>query len=356
MPAGRIRCRDDLRRARRAECHGGRAVAFDERDLIERLFRPLAGPGSLDLQDDTALIVPPPGCDLVITKDMIAAGVHFLPDDPPETVARKALRVNLSDLAAKGAEPLGYLLGAGFGRRVGENWITAFCSGLAADQDKYGIALLGGDTIATSAGAVFSVTMIGTVPSGKMVTRSGGQPGDALYVTGFIGSAAAGLAIRSGAQAPWSGLAAAVKTRLVERYRLPEPAMALAPVLRMHASAAMDISDGLVGDCDKLVAASGCTAVINARTVPIDPELVPEAVEPDVLAGLFTGGDDYQILAAIPTSEESPFCEAAAAAGVEVTKIGRLVAGTDPVTVLLDGEAMILPARSYVHGQGAEGL
>lgn len=330
-------------------------MAFDERDLIERLFRPLAGPGSLDLLDDAALVVPPPGCDLVITKDMIAAGVHFLPDDPPETVARKALRVNLSDLAAKGAEPLGYLLGAGFGRRVGENWINAFCDGLAADQETYAISLLGGDTITTSAGAVFSITTIGTVPSGKMVTRSGGMPGDALYVTGFIGSAAAGLAILGGTSSPWNGLADAVKARLIERYRLPEPAMALAPIVRAHASAAMDISDGLVGDCDKLVAASGCTAVINARTVPIDPELIPEAVEPDVLAGLFTGGDDYQVLAAVPTTEETPFCAAAAAAGVAVSKIGRLVAGTGPVTVLLDGQAMDLPARSYVHGRGKEG-
>jgi thiamine-monophosphate kinase len=330
-------------------------VAFDEHDLIDRLLRPLAGPGSLDLRDDAALIVPPPGCDLVLTKDMIAAGVHFLPDDPPQTVARKALRVNLSDLAAKGAEPLGYLLGAGFGRRAGEGWIEAFCEGLAADQEIYGIALLGGDTIATSAGAVFSITAIGTVPSGKMVRRSGGQPGDALYVSGVIGSAAAGLAILGGAGNPWAGLAEPVKARLIERYRLPEPAMALAPVLRAHASAAMDVSDGLAGDCDKLSAASRCTAVINARAVPIDPELIPEAVEPDVLGGLFTGGDDYQILAAIPTSEESPFCTAAAAAGVGVTKIGRLVAGTGPVTVLLDGEAMALPARSYVHGQGGQG-
>ena len=355
MPAGRVRCGEYLRQPDTAARRGRCAVAFDERDLIDRLFRPLAGPGSLDLLDDTALIVPPPGCDLVITKDMIAAGVHFLPDDPPETVARKVLRVNLSDLAAKGAEPLGYLLGAGFGRRVGERWIEAFCEGLAVDQDIYGIALLGGDTIATSAGAVFSVTMIGTVPSGKMVTRSGGQPGDALYVTGFIGSAAAGLAAQSGAETPWAGLADPVKARLIERYRLPEPAMALAPIVRAHASAAMDISDGLVGDCDKLAAASGCTAVINARTVPVDPELIPEAVEPDVLAGLFTGGDDYQILAAIPTSDESPFCEAAAAVGVDVSKIGRLVAGSGPVTVLLDGEAMALPARSYVHGRGKEG-
>ncbi|HSG95122.1 MAG TPA: thiamine-phosphate kinase [Afifellaceae bacterium] len=355
MPAGRVRCRDDLAALAAADGHGGCAVAFDEHDLIERLFRPLAGPGSLDLQDDTALVVPPPGCDLVIAKDMIASGVHFLPEDPPESVARKALRVNLSDLAAKGAEPLGYLLGAGFGRRIGGNWIEAFCSGLAADQEIFGISLLGGDTIATSAGAVFSVTVIGTVPSGEMVMRSGGTPGDALYVTGFIGSAAAGLAIQSGSGAPWSGLEEAVKARLIEQYRLPEPAMALAPALRQHASAAMDISDGLVGDCDKLTAASGCTAVINARAVPIDPELIPETVEPDVLAGLFTGGDDYQILATIPTSDETPFCDAAAAAGVDVIRIGRLVAGAGPVTVLLDGEAMDLPARSYIHRQGAGG-
>ena len=330
-------------------------MPFDERDLIDRLFRPLAGPGSLDLQDDAAVITPPLGRDLVITKDMIAAGVHFLPDDPPETVARKALRVNLSDLTAKGAEPLGYLLGAGFGPRVGESWIEAFFEGLAADQETYGISLLGGDTIATPSGAIFSVTAIGTVPSGEMVTRSGGMPGDALYVTGVIGSAAAGLAIQGGASSPWNGLPDTAKARLIERYRLPEPVMAIAPFLRSHASAAMDISDGLVGDCDKLIAASGCTAVINARAVPIDPDLIPEAVEPEVLAGLFTGGDDYQILAAIPTSEESLFCAAAATVGVDVTNIGRLVAGTGPVTVLLDGEAMDMPVRSYIHGRGEEG-
>ncbi len=330
-------------------------MAFDERTLIERLFRPLAGPGSLDLRDDSALVTPPPGRDLVITTDMIAAGVHFLPGDPPQTVARKALRVNLSDLAAKGAEPLWYLLGAGFGEGIDEDWIEAFCDGLATDQEIFGISLLGGDTIATSAGSLFSVTAIGTVPSGKMVTRSGGQPGDALYVSGVIGSATAGLAILGGASGPWTGLPDLVKARLIDRYRLPEPAMALAPILRAHASAAMDISDGLVGDCDKLTAASRCSAVINARAVPIDPDLIPEAVEPDVLAGLFTGGDDYQVLAAIPTLEETPFCDAAAAAGVAVSKIGRLVAGTDPVTVLLDGEAMDLPTRSYVHGQGEEG-
>ena len=217
-------------------------MAFDERDLIDRLFRPLAGAGSLDLTDDAALIVPPPGCDLVVTKDMIAAEVHFLPEDPPETVARKALRVNLSDLAAKGAEPLGYLLGAGFGRRTGNSWIEAFCAGLAADQEKYGISLLGGDTIATSAGAVFSVTAVGTVPSGWMVTRSGGKPGDALYVTGTIGSAAVGLAVQSGPGFPWAGLSEMVKARFIERYRLPEPVMALAPALRAHASAASGVS------------------------------------------------------------------------------------------------------------------
>ncbi len=333
---------------------GRYAVPFDERDLIDRLMRPLAGPGSFDLQDDTARITPPPGCDLVVTKDMIAAGVHFLADDPPDCVARKALRVNLSDLTAKGAEPLGYLLGAGLGRRVGERWVEAFFAGLAADQEIYGISLLGGDTIATAAGSVFSVTAIGTVPAGEMVLRSGGAPGDALYVSGVIGSAAAGLAILDGAGRPWSRLAEPAKERLVERYRLPEPVMALAPVLRSHASAAMDISDGLVGDCDKLAAASRCSAIINARAVPIDPDLAPEAVEPEILADLLTGGDDYQILAAVPTSQESAFCGAAATAGVAVSKIGRLVPGSGPATVMLDGQAMDLPARSYVHGRGEE--
>ncbi|HEX2257765.1 MAG TPA: thiamine-phosphate kinase, partial [Afifellaceae bacterium] len=149
------------------------SLPLDELTIIDRFLRPLAGEGALELLDDAASLAPPAGCDLVLTTDAIAEGVHFLAGDPPETVAKKALRVNLSDLAAKGAAPLGYLLTLALPAAIGEEWLTAFVAGLAADQWEYGIALLGGDTIATPGSLTISVTAIGTLPEGGMVRRGG---------------------------------------------------------------------------------------------------------------------------------------------------------------------------------------
>lgn len=330
------------------------SLPFDELIIIDRFLRPLAGDGAFELFDDAALMVPPPGCDLVLTTDAIAEGVHFLPGDPPETVACKALRVNLSDLAAKGAAPLGYLLTLALPPRPDEQWLESFTAGLAADQARFDIALLGGDTIVTKGPLTISVTALGALPAGSMVRRSGGRPGDALYVSGALGGACAGLALLQGEDAPWRRLAPAERARLIARYRVPEPRLALAPVLRAHASAAMDLSDGLVGDCDKLAAASGCGAAIEAGDVPLDPALTPLSGDDEVVARLLTGGDDYEILAAVPPERDSAFLCEAEAAGVPVRQVGALVAGPGPVQVKRGNRPLRLPQRGYVHAAKPE--
>lgn len=282
---------------------------------------------------------------------MIAVGVHFLPDDPPETIARKALRVNLSDLAAKGAAAFGYVLSAGLPADIGAAWLEPFAEGLAGDQARFGVALLGGDTITVPHGPVFSVTAFGTVPTGRMVHRSGGKTGDAIYVSGEIGGSTAGLALLLGASGPWSGLPDARKAELVARYRVPEPRSALADALLDFASCAMDVSDGLVGDCDKLAGASGCSAMIDADAVPLPAALAPVQNAED-LATLLTGGEDFEILAAVGPEKEAAFRRAAAAVGVEVARIGEMKAGTGPTVVLSGGAPLPLKQRAYVHGRG----
>lgn len=325
---------------------------LDERAIIDTILRPLAGEGSLDFGDDAALLTIPAGCDLVVTTDMIAENVHFLPGDPPETIARKALRVNLSDLAAKGARPLAFTLAAGFAS-TDEAWLRDFAAALAADCETYGIALVGGDTIATRHGAVFSVTAMGLVDRGAVVRRAGGRPGDILYVSGAVGAAAAGLALLQSRPGPWTRFSAADRDALVARYRVPEPRLALAASVAEYAVAAMDVSDGLVGDCDRLAEASGCGAVIRAEDVPLASCLVSLRDDPEILAALLTGGDDYEILAAIPPDREAPFRAAAKAVGTPVTAIGMLVERPGPTRVTRRGASIPLARRSFVHGAKA---
>ncbi len=325
-------------------------MALRELDIIDRFFRPLAGDGALGLLDDAARLEPAPGTDLVLTADMIACGVHFLPADPPFTVGQKALRVNISDLAAKGADPVGYLLSLAVSEDLEEDWLAGFCRGLAADQSEFGLDLLGGDTIAVRAGPVVSITAIGAVPAGRMVHRFGGTPGDALYVTGSIGSARAGLALLRGDDGPWRDIPAEGRDVLVGRYRVPEPRLALAPALRAHASAAMDVSDGLVGDCDKMAASAGCSARLDGDAVPLDSALHAVARDAALFGSLVSGGDDYEILAAVPPGSEAAFVADAGAAGVPVRRIGMLVEGSGPVQMTRGGRLLQLAERAYVHG------
>jgi thiamine-monophosphate kinase len=321
----------------------------DEFKLIERFFRPLAGEGAFGLVDDAAQLEPVAGFDQVVTSDMIASGVHFLPDDPPDTIARKVLRVNLSDLASKGADPHAYILNIALGPEVDDDWLAGFSAGLAEDQTRYGIHMLGGDTISTHAPCVIAVTAIGLVPAGRMVHRFNARPGDALYLSGQIGAATVGLDLLVDLQSPWHGLEAEARQACISRYRVPEPRVELAEVLRSHARAAMDISDGLVGDADKMTAASGCTGTIVFDDIPLASGLREQA-RADQFAALITGGDDFEILASIAPESEDSFVQAASAKGIEVSRIGWLAQGEGPVQVMRAGREMALgDRRAYVH-------
>ena len=319
----------------------------DEITLIERYFRPLAGKGAFNLADDAGLIAPVDGSDQVITSDSIACGVHYLPDDPPETVARKALRVNLSDLAAKGAEPAVYILNLVMGPEVDDLWIAAFCDGLRCDQDEFAVAMIGGDTISADQ-TVISVTAIGYVPKGQMVHRFSAGPGDLLYVSGTIGAARAGLELLTNRQSPLRQLSAERRRWCIDRYRVPLPRLAITSVLRRCASAAMDVSDGLIGDADKLVAASNCTGSIDAERIPLADGLGGAPFR-DWFADFITGGDDYEILACIPPEAARQFETAAAETNISVNCIGTLAAGAGPVRVIRAGRELELPERAFIH-------
>lgn len=312
-------------------------AALNEFELIAKYLAPIAAPGALGLVDDAAFLTPPPGCDLVLTKDALVAGVHFFPDDPPAGIARKALRVNLSDLAAKGARPLGFLLGLGLPTGWDEAWLAAFAQGLADDARAFDCPLFGGDTVSSGERLMLSVTAIGAVPSGRMVRRGGAQPGDLLYVSGTIGDGALGLVERrrqrSGTEA------GAVERALIERYLIPQPRLALAPALIAHAHAAMDISDGLIGDAAKMATASGCMLILHLADVPLSPA-AQRRIDADtaLLETAVTGGDDYEILCAVAPAAAKDLEKAALSSGIAMKRIGTAKAGSG--VLLLDAASV----------------
>jgi thiamine-monophosphate kinase len=324
-----------------------------EDSLIARYFRPLAtDPGAFGLGDDAA-ILKPAGDEIVVTTDAIVEGVHFLPDDPPDTIARKALRVNLSDLAAKGATPAGFVLTLAL-RAAEEAWLAPFARGLGEDIARFGCPLLGGDTVSTPGPLMISITAFGRVPPGGMVHRHGAKVGDRVVVTGTIGDAALGLDIlRGGAVGAALVEDAGTKEILVGRYRIPQPRTALAKAIRDHASAAMDVSDGLAGDLAKLCDASGVSAVIDAPSIPLS------AAAAKLLGGgvvgveaIVAGGDDYEALGTVPENRLEALVRDAELAGVAVTSIGIIVAGRSAPRFLdRGGREIALPRLSYSHFQ-----
>ena len=221
---------------------------------IRRFFAPLAGPGGLGLTDDAALVDCEAGRRLVVTVDAMVEGVHYLPEDPPELVAKKLLRVNLSDLAAKGARPLHYLLTTALPAGFGDDWVEHFAAGLAEDQRRFGVDLLGGDLVATHGPAVLSLTALGDVASGAEIRRAGARAGDRVWVSGAIGDAHLGLRILRG---EYPRLDPAERASLVARFQIPEPRTALGPRLAGIAHAMCDVSDGLIADLRHICDASG---------------------------------------------------------------------------------------------------
>jgi thiamine-monophosphate kinase len=321
--------------------------------LIATYFRPLAThPGALGLTDDAAVLSPPPGHDLVLTTDAVIGGIHFFDEDAADMVAKKALRVNLSDLAAKGAKPLGFLLTLALPEQVTETWLELFARGLGLDAKHYECPLLGGNSTRTSGPVVVSITAFGSVPANTMVRRSGAQAGDVVMVTGTIGDAALGLELRHSVSAAkrWN-LDNKQNYHLIHRYLVPQPRNAVAEAIRVYASAAMDISDGLVGDLGKLCDASGVSAEVEVGRVPLsDAAANVVAREPAAVETALTGGDDYEIVCTVRPERIAAFRSAVEAAGVAVADIGRITAvKAAPSFLDRDGKRMQFEKLSFSH-------
>lgn len=320
--------------------------------LIARFFKPIAThPGALGLTDDAAFIKPPPGCEIVLKTDAIIGGVHFFAEDAARDIAKKALRVNLSDLAAKGAKPLGFLLSLALPKDIGDDWLAGFAQGLGEDAAQFGCPLFGGDTDRTPGPITISIAMVGSVSEGTMVRRGGAKPGDRVFVSGSIGDAALGLVLRKNTNlgATWK-LSDAQRQHLLSRYLLPQPRNALAEAVRTHASAAMDVSDGLVGDFTKLCQVSKVAAEIAAARVPLsDAAQVAVAAAPAMLETALTGGDDFEIVCTVPATKADSFRAAAKTVSVAVTEIGEIKAGEGVRFVDSHGQALVFRRTSFSH-------
>lgn len=315
---------------------------------IARFLAPLAAkaPGALGLTDDAALIELPPGERLVVTADAIVEGVHFLPEDPPDLIARKLLRCNLSDLAAMAARPTSYILTMALPPRCDDRWVERFAAGLAADQAEFGIDLIGGDSVSTPGPIALSVTAFGRIAAGGEIRRSGAKPGDILYVSGTIGDGALGLLAATGRL---FGLEPAERAHLIDRYHLPRPRLGLGAALGGIATAMMDISDGLVGDLDHIASASGVAAVIEAARLPLSPAAASVLADDiERLETVLTGGDDYELLFTAPPAVD--MAAISAATGIAVTAVGRIESGESVRVLDRDGAALALRARGFRHG------
>lgn len=324
-----------------------------EDELIAQFFAPFAGPGGLNLADDAALLAVSEGQELVLTTDMLVSGVHFFADDPPAAIAKKTLRVNLSDLAAKGASPLGFLLNLALPHDWTAEWLAAFAEGLGEDAKLFGCPLLGGDTVKSPGALTLSITALGAVPRGKMVPRPGVAAGDLLYVTGTIGDAALGLRLRKNEDADHSWIAALdrdARDALRGRYLLPQPRLGLAPALRSYARTAMDISDGLAGDLAKMLRLTRMTALFAIGDIPLSAAARQAlAHAPGLIGPILSGGDDYEILCAVPVAKAVAFEAAAKAGNQTVTQIGRARPG-EGAPVFRDRRGpVVLTALSYQH-------
>ncbi|MDB5394580.1 MAG: thiL [Rhodospirillales bacterium] len=321
---------------------------------IERFFRPLTRnfPGALELSDDAAVVSVPTGQELVVTTDAIVAGVHFLASDPARDIARKALRVNLSDLAAKGAHPLAYTLTLATGRELDDSWVEAFAAGLADDQLQYGIALAGGDSVSTAGPIWASITAFGLAEAGRMVRRSGARPGDVVLVTGTIGDAALGLAVAQGRLA----VEDADKVTLLDRYRLPQPRTHLARAIAEYANAAIDISDGLAADFGHLCRASGASGSIAVPNIPLSSAARNVlAADGTRMSDILTGGDDYEVLLTASAQSASALQMAAAARGIALTEVGSITSAENTnsagQTTFIDGAGrkMTIDRTGWTH-------
>jgi thiamine-monophosphate kinase len=322
---------------------------LDEFAIIQRLFAPLAAghQGALGLTDDAALIDGPGGTQWVVTADALVAGVHFLPDDPADLIARKLVRVNISDLAAKGATPMAVLLAVCFPSDVTEEWLERFAAGLKADCETFGVGLIGGDTVATPGPLTLAMTALGQVATGSAILRSNARSGHDIWVSGTIGDAVLGLAVAKGDDPP--GLDAAARSFLLGRYRLPEPRAGLGRALVGLAKAGMDISDGLIGDLAHMCRASDVGAVVEAGKVPLSGAARRCG---SAIAALLTGGDDYELLFTAEPGDAASIAAKGGEFGVGVTRIGRITDEKGVKVVDESGKPVALGPLGYRHFAG----
>lgn len=320
---------------------------MDEFDFIRELLAPLAGEGAFGLTDDAAMLRPDEN-GLVVTADMLVEGRHFTPHCPPDSVAKKSLRVNLSDLAAKGARPVCYLLSIAWRTGQDLDWKRAFVRGLKEDQDRYGVYLLGGDTTVTDGPLTVSITAFGAPGPRGMIRRAGAQPGDCVFVTGEIGGA--GLALRVLADEPMP--AGVDRAALVAAYREPEPPVPFASVVAAHAHVAIDVSDGVLADAAHIAEVSGVQVEIDLERLPLAPAtrtwLEGQQDRDAALAALASAGDDYQILFAAPEEAAETLVEEASALGVRLTRIGRIVAGKG-LKIIVDSREIRPDRLGFTH-------
>lgn len=321
-----------------------------EFEIIASFFASLAAgaSGAYGLKDDAALYRPSRGFETVLTVDAMVEGIHFLPDDPPESIARKLLRVNLSDLAAKGAVPRGYLLVTAWPEGISLDWIKRFTAGLESDQRRFGVNLWGGDTVKTPGPLTLSLTAIGEVAQGQMIRRGGAQSGDGIYVTGMIGDAGLGLMLLRG---ELGGLSPEDTDYLSRRYREPDPRTVIGPKLCGIASAAVDISDGLMADLGHVCEVSGVGARLETGLLPLSTAArAAIALEGGLAETVAGSGDDYEILFTAPAEKEEAIAAAAAETGVPVTRIGSIVEAREGLSAVdASGRRIPLKQLGYRH-------
>jgi thiamine-monophosphate kinase len=313
-----------------------------EFELIARYFAPLAKGfvGAGGLKSDNAFLPADARHDLVVKTDTVVAGVHFLADEEPAVLAAKALRVCLSDLAAGGATPFTYQLSLSLPRDWTERWIAGFARGLAADQRRYGIVLCGGDTVHTPGPLSVTITAFGRVPRRCGLARTGARPGDRLWVSGTIGDATLGLLAARGE----------LGSRFLEgRYRKPQPRTSLGPRLLGIATATADVSDGLLADVGHIAEASRLAVVIERERIPLSSDarrLLED--KPALWTSVLGGGDDYELVMAVPARKAAALRTAARTARVPVTEIGRFERGRG-VRLMVAGEPVTARRLGYVH-------
>lgn len=324
-----------------------------EFDIIARIFSPLATEsGALGLKDDAAVLTVTDDHQLVVTCDTLVSGVHFLPDDPPQSIGYKVLAVNLSDLTAKGANGYAYTLSLALPRETEMDWLEGFAAGLAEVQSKTGISLIGGDTTATAGPVTITVTALGLVQHESAITRLGAKPGDRLYVSGTIGDAHLGLRLlQDPLLAETWGLSHDDVSGLVDRYRRPPIDGVAALLIRNFAKAAIDVSDGLAADIEKLCGVSHVGAEVAVARVPFSPAAQKAlAAAPELLPDLLTAGDDYVAVFAISETSADLFESEAKDHGMACAQLGTITSAEDAVRFLDEnGLAMSLQKKGFTH-------